>query len=89
MAIVAAVERPLRPDLAAPLSSIGATGQLAASSPQPRPNPSRAHPGRSRAQGDNAQAAGETSDTIIARLMDDIPVRKGAADAGAAGVFRS
>jgi len=37
----------------------------------------------------NAQAAGETSDTIIARLMDDIPVRKGAADAGVAGVFRS
>ena len=37
----------------------------------------------------NAQAAGETSDTIIARLMDDIPVRKGAADAGAAGIFRS
>ncbi len=37
----------------------------------------------------NAQAAGETSDTIIARLLDDIPVRKGAADEHVAGVFRS
>ena len=37
----------------------------------------------------NAQAAGETSDTIIARLLEDIPVRKGAADAEVAGVFRS
>ena len=32
----------------------------------------------------NAQAAGETSDSIIERLLDDIPVRKGAADAGVA-----
>lgn len=37
----------------------------------------------------NAQAAGESSDSIIGRLMDDIPVRKGAADASVAGVFRS
>ena len=37
----------------------------------------------------NAQAAGQTSDSIIARLLDDIPVRKGAADAGVASVFRS
>jgi MoxR-like ATPase len=37
----------------------------------------------------NAQAAGESSDSIITRLMDDIPVRKGAADAAVAGVFRS
>ena len=32
----------------------------------------------------NAQAAGETSDSIIKRLLDDIPVRKGAADAAVA-----
>lgn len=37
----------------------------------------------------NAQAAGESSDSIIGRLLNDIPVRKGAADAGVAGVFRS
>ncbi len=37
----------------------------------------------------NAQAASQTSDSIIARLLDDIPVRKGAADAGVASVFRS
>jgi MoxR-like ATPase len=37
----------------------------------------------------NAQAAGETSDSIIGRLLDDIPVRKGAADAAVASVFRS
>ncbi|MDB5351958.1 MAG: MoxR-like ATPase [Planctomycetota bacterium] len=37
----------------------------------------------------NAQAAGETSDSIIGRLMEDIPVRKGAADGDAARVFRS
>jgi len=36
----------------------------------------------------NAQAAGESSDSIIGRLLDDIPVRKGAADAAVAGVFR-
>jgi MoxR-like ATPase len=37
----------------------------------------------------NAQAAGESSDSIIERLLEDIPVRKGAADAVVAGVFRS
>jgi len=37
----------------------------------------------------NAQAAGETSDSVVARLLDDVPVRKGAADAAVAGVFRS
>ncbi len=37
----------------------------------------------------NAQAAGETSDSIIKRLLEDIPVRKGAADAAVADVFRS
>ena len=37
----------------------------------------------------NAQAAGESSDSIIARLLDDVPVRKGAADAAVADVFRS
>jgi MoxR-like ATPase len=37
----------------------------------------------------NAQAASETSDTIIERLLEDIPVRKGAADASVASVFRS
>jgi MoxR-like ATPase len=37
----------------------------------------------------NAQAVGESSDSIIKRLLDDIPVRKGAADAAVAGVFRS
>ncbi|WZP01042.1 AAA family ATPase [Isosphaeraceae bacterium EP7] len=36
----------------------------------------------------NAQAAGETSDSIIKRLLKDIPVRKGAADAAVAEVFR-
>jgi len=37
----------------------------------------------------NAQASGETSDTIIKRLLNDVPVRKGAADATAAEIFRS
>ncbi len=37
----------------------------------------------------NAQAAGESSDSIIDRLLKDIPARKGAADAAVAGVFRS
>ena len=37
----------------------------------------------------NAQAAGESSDSIIARLLDDIPVRKGAADADVGRIFRS
>ena len=37
----------------------------------------------------NAQAAGESSDTIVKRLLDDVPVRKGADDAAVAQVFRS
>ena len=37
----------------------------------------------------NAQAAGESSDSIIKKLLADIPVRKGAADAAVADVFRS
>jgi MoxR-like ATPase len=37
----------------------------------------------------NAQAAGESSDSIIKKLLEDIPVRKGAADAAVADVFRS
>ncbi|WP_422922961.1 AAA family ATPase [Singulisphaera sp. PoT] len=37
----------------------------------------------------NAQASGESSDSIIKRLLNDIPVRKGAADASTAEIFRS
>ncbi|MDR3617740.1 MAG: MoxR family ATPase [Paludisphaera borealis] len=37
----------------------------------------------------NAQASGETSDTIVARLLKDVPVRKGAPDAAASEIFRS
>jgi MoxR-like ATPase len=37
----------------------------------------------------NAQAAGESSDSIVQRLLADTPVRKGAADARVADVFRS
>ncbi|WP_435010750.1 AAA family ATPase [Tundrisphaera lichenicola] len=37
----------------------------------------------------NAQASGESSDSIITRLLNDIPVRKGAADAAVAEIFRS
>ena len=37
----------------------------------------------------NAQAAGESSDSIIQKLLNDVPVRKGAADAAVAEVFRS
>ena len=37
----------------------------------------------------NAQALGESSDSIVKRLLEDIPVRKGAADDAVAGVFRS
>jgi MoxR-like ATPase len=37
----------------------------------------------------NAQAAGESSDSIIKRLLDETPIRKGAADAAVADVFRS
>jgi len=36
----------------------------------------------------NAQAAGETSDSIIKKLLKDVPVRKGAADAAVAEIFR-
>ena len=37
----------------------------------------------------NAQAAGQTSDSIIKKLLSDVPIRKGAADADVAEVFRS
>jgi MoxR-like ATPase len=37
----------------------------------------------------NAQAAGETSDTIIKKLLNDVPIRKGADDAAVAEIFRS
>jgi MoxR-like ATPase len=37
----------------------------------------------------NAQAAGESSDSIVKKLLSDIPVRKGASDATVAEVFRS
>ncbi len=37
----------------------------------------------------NAQASGESSDSIIKRLLNDIPVRKGAADAAVTQIFRS
>jgi MoxR-like ATPase len=37
----------------------------------------------------NAQAAGETSDSIIKKILEDVPIRKGAADAAVAEVFRS
>jgi MoxR-like ATPase len=37
----------------------------------------------------NAQAAGETSDTIVSKLLSDVPARKGAADAAVAEIFRS
>ena len=37
----------------------------------------------------NAQAAKESSDSIIKRLLADTPIRKGAADAAVADVFRS
>jgi len=37
----------------------------------------------------NAQAAGETSDSIVTRLLKDVPVRKGADDAAVADIFRS
>ncbi len=37
----------------------------------------------------NAQASGESSDTIIKRLLNDIPARKGAADAAVAEILRS
>ena len=37
----------------------------------------------------NAQAAGESSDSIVQRLLTDVPVRRGAADGAVADVFRS
>jgi MoxR-like ATPase len=37
----------------------------------------------------NAQATGETSDSIIKKLLNDVPIRKGAADAAVAEIFRS
>ena len=37
----------------------------------------------------NAQAAGETSDSIVTKLINDVPVRKGADDAAVADIFRS
>ncbi|MFI5456568.1 MAG: AAA family ATPase [Isosphaerales bacterium] len=37
----------------------------------------------------NAQAAGETSDSIVKKLLADVPIRKGAADAAVAEIFRS
>jgi MoxR-like ATPase len=37
----------------------------------------------------NAQAAGETTDSIVKKLLQDVPVRKGGADAAVAEVFRS
>jgi MoxR-like ATPase len=37
----------------------------------------------------NAQASGESSDTIVARLLKDVPARKGAPDAAASEIFRS
>jgi MoxR-like ATPase len=37
----------------------------------------------------NAQAAGETSDSIITKLLGEVPVRKGAGDGAVAEIFRS
>ncbi len=37
----------------------------------------------------NAQAIGESTDSIITKLLADVPVRKGAADVAVANVFRS
>jgi len=37
----------------------------------------------------NAQAVGETSDSIVKKLCSDVPVRKGASDGAVAEVFRS
>jgi MoxR-like ATPase len=37
----------------------------------------------------NAQAAGESSDTVVKRLLKDVPIRKGADDVAVAQVFRS
>jgi MoxR-like ATPase len=37
----------------------------------------------------NAQASGESSDSIITKLLHDVPIRKGAADAAVTEIFRS
>jgi MoxR-like ATPase len=37
----------------------------------------------------NAQASGETSDSIVKKLLADVPIRKGAADAAVAEILRS
>jgi MoxR-like ATPase len=37
----------------------------------------------------NAQAAGETSDSIVQKLLADVPVRKGSNDSAVAEIFRS
>ncbi len=37
----------------------------------------------------NAQAAGETSDSIVKKLLSDVPIRKGPASAAVAEIFRS
>ena len=37
----------------------------------------------------NAQAAGESSDSIVKKLLSDVPIRKGADDAAVAQIFRS
>ncbi len=37
----------------------------------------------------NAQAAGESSDSIVKKLLNDVPVRKGPANAAVAEIFRS
>ncbi len=36
----------------------------------------------------NAQASGETSDSIITKLLHDVPIRKGAADGAVTEIFR-
>jgi MoxR-like ATPase len=37
----------------------------------------------------NAQAAGESSDSIVTKLLSDVPIRKGPASAAVAEIFRS
>jgi MoxR-like ATPase len=36
----------------------------------------------------NAQAAGESSDSIVTKLLSDVPIRKGPASAAVAEIFR-
>jgi MoxR-like ATPase len=36
----------------------------------------------------NAQAAGESSDSIVKKLLADVPIRKGPASAAVAEIFR-